>query len=129
MVQYSITHPRRIPRLPHRFLQYCDAMEHGGTVLYGGTDSMYSCYWKERSLLNCRCRIRPRRNTEYVPSRPFAIFIQVSNRGRNGCNSFTVYKSWFCQYISIPMKYTVSGSILQYKVGPTLSFFKNPPIM
>ena len=40
----------------------------------------------------------------------FAIFIQVSNRGR------------FCQYISLPMKYTVSGSTLQYKVGLTLSF-------
>ena len=46
----------------------------------------------------------------YVPGRPFAIFIQVSNRGR------------FCQYISLPMKYTVSGSTLQYKVGLTLSF-------
>ena len=55
--------------------------------------------------------------TEHVPGRPFAIFIQVSNRGRNGC-----IKSWFCQYISIPMKYTVSGSTLQYKVGLTLSF-------
>jgi hypothetical protein len=52
-----------------------------------------------------------RRNTEYVPGRPFAIFIQVTNRGRNGC-----IKSWFCQYISLPMKYTVNGSILQYKV-------------
>ena len=57
-----------------------------------------------------RCRIRPWRNTEYVPGRQFAIFIQVSNRGR------------FCQYISLPMKYTVSGSTLQYKVGLTLSF-------
>ena len=38
------------------------------------------------------------------------VFIQVSNRGR------------FCQYISLPMKYTVSGSTLQYKVGLTLSF-------
>ena len=28
----------------------------------------------------------------------------------------------FCQYISLPMKYTVSGSTLQYKVGLTLSF-------
>ena len=28
----------------------------------------------------------------------------------------------FCQYISIPMKYTVSGSTLQYNVGLTLSF-------
>jgi hypothetical protein len=53
----------------------------------------------------------------YVPGRPFAIFIQVSNRGRNGC-----IKSWFCQYISLPTKYTVSDSILQYKVGLTLSF-------
>ena len=53
----------------------------------------------------------------YVPGHPFAIFIQVSNMGRNGC-----IKSWFCQYISIPMKYTVSGSTLQYKVGLTLSF-------
>ena len=53
----------------------------------------------------------------YVPGHPFAIFIQVSNRGRNGC-----IKSWFCQYISLPMKYTVSGSILHYKVGLTLSF-------
>jgi hypothetical protein len=44
----------------------------------------------------------------YVPGHPFAIFIQVSNRGRNGC-----IKSWFCQYISIPMKYTVNGSTLQ----------------
>ena len=26
------------------------------------------------------------------------------------------------QYISLPMKYTVSGSILQYNVGLTLSF-------
>ena len=59
-----------------------------------------------------RCRIRPWRNTEYVPGRPFAIFIQVSNRGR------------FCQYISLPMKYTVSGSTLQYNVGLTLSFQK-----
>ena len=42
--------------------------------------------------------------------RQFAIFIQGSNRGR------------FCQYISLPMKYTVSGSTLQYKVGLTLSF-------
>ena len=48
--------------------------------------------------------------TEYVPGRQFAIFIQVSNRGI------------FCQYISLPMKYTVSGSTLQYKVGLTLSF-------
>ena len=40
----------------------------------------------------------------YVPGHPFAMFIQVSNRGRNGC-----IKSWFCQYISLPMKYTVSG--------------------
>jgi hypothetical protein len=47
----------------------------------------------------------------YVPGHPFAIFIQVSNRGRNGC-----IKSWFCQYISIPMKYTVNGSTLQCKV-------------
>ena len=51
------------------------------------------------------------------PSICYCIFIQVSNRGRNGC-----IKSWFCQYISIPMKYTVSGSTLQYKVGLTLSF-------
>ena len=65
----------------------------------------------------CRCRIRPWRNTEYVPGRQFAIFIQVSNRGRNGC-----IKSWFCQYISIPMKYTISDSTLQYKLGLTLSF-------
>ena len=57
-----------------------------------------------------RCWIRPWRNTEYVPGRPFAIFIQVSNEGI------------FCQYISLPMKYTVSGSTLQYKVGLTLSF-------
>ena len=57
-----------------------------------------------------RCRIRPWRNTEYVPGRQFAIFIQVSNRGR------------FCQYISLPMKYTVSDSTLQYKVELTLSF-------
>ena len=64
-----------------------------------------------------RCRIRPWRNTEYVPGRQFAIFIQVSNRGRNGC-----IKSWFFQYISLPMKYTVSDSILQYNVGLTLSF-------
>ena len=64
-----------------------------------------------------RCRIRPWQNTEYVPGRQFAIFIQVSNRGRNGC-----IKSWFFQYISLPMKYTVSGSILQYNVGLTLSF-------
>jgi hypothetical protein len=28
----------------------------------------------------------------------------------------------FCQYISLPMKYTVSDSTLQYKVGLTLSF-------
>ena len=49
-------------------------------------------------------------DVEYVPGRPFAIFIQVSNRGRNGC-----IKSCFFQYISLPMKYTVSGSILQYK--------------
>jgi hypothetical protein len=28
------------------------------------------------------------------------------------------------QYISISMKYTVNGSILQYKVGLTLSFLK-----
>jgi hypothetical protein len=53
----------------------------------------------------------------YVPGHPFTIFIQVSNRGRNGC-----IKSWFCQYISLPMKYTVSGSTLHYKVGLTLSF-------
>ena len=32
-----------------------------------------------------RCRIRPWRNTEYVPGRQFAIFIQVLNWGRNGC--------------------------------------------
>ena len=44
------------------------------------------------------------------PGRQFAIFIQVSNKGR------------FCQYISLPMKYTVSDSTLQYKVGLTLSF-------
>ena len=50
------------------------------------------------------------RNMSRVPGRQFAIFIQVSNRGR------------FCQYISLPMKYTVSGSTLQYKVGLTLSF-------
>ena len=50
----------------------------------------------------------------------YTVFIQVSNRGRNGC-----IKSWFCQYISLPMKYTVSGSILQYNVGLTLSFFKS----
>ena len=53
----------------------------------------------------------------YVPGHPFAIFIKVSNMGRNGC-----IKSWFCQYISTPMKYTVSVSTLQYKVGLTLSF-------
>ena len=52
----------------------------------------------------------PDPTTEYVPGRQFAIFIQVSNRGR------------FCQYISLPMKYTVSDSTLQYKVGLTLSF-------
>ena len=40
----------------------------------------------------------------YVPGHQFAIFIQVSNRER------------FCQYISLPMKYTVSGSTLQYNV-------------
>ena len=57
-----------------------------------------------------RCRIRPWRNTEYVPGRQFAIFIQVSNRGR------------FCQYISLPTKYTISDSTLQYKLGLTLSF-------
>ena len=28
------------------------------------------------------------------------------------------------QYISLPMKYTVSGSILQYNVGLTLSFLR-----
>jgi hypothetical protein len=50
------------------------------------------------------------RNMSRVPGRQFVIFIQVSNRGR------------FCQYISLPMKYTVSGSILQYNVGLTLSF-------
>ena len=31
-------------------------------------------------------------------------------------------KGRFCQYISLPMKYTVSGSTLQYNVGLTLSF-------
>ena len=46
----------------------------------------------------------------YVPGHPFTIFIQVSNWGR------------FCQYISLPIKYTVSGSTLHYKVGLTLSF-------
>ena len=53
--------------------------------------------------------------TRKCPGRPFAIFIQVSNRGR------------FCQYISLPMKYTVSGSTLQYNVGLTYSklFFKS----
>ena len=33
-----------------------------------------------------------------------------------------LFKSWFCQYISLPTKYTISDSILQYKVGLTLSF-------
>ena len=33
-----------------------------------------------------------------------------------------LFKSWFCQYISLPTKYTISGSILHYKVGLTLSF-------
>ena len=31
-------------------------------------------------------------------------------------------KGRFCQYISLPMKYTVSVSTLQYNVGLTLSF-------
>ena len=67
--------------------------------------------WPCRMEAGAGCRIRPWRNTEYVPGRQFAIFIQVTNRGR------------FCQYISLPMKYRVSGSTLQYKVGLTLSLF------
>ena len=33
-----------------------------------------------------------------------------------------LFKSWFCQYISLPTKYTISGSILQYNMGLTKSF-------
>ena len=33
-----------------------------------------------------------------------------------------LFKSWFCQYISLPTKYTISGSTLQYKMGLTKSF-------
>ena len=46
----------------------------------------------------------PTMTEEYVPGRPFAIFIQVSNRGR------------FCQYIKFTNEISVSGSTLQYKV-------------
>ena len=35
----------------------------------------------------------------------------------------TRYQSWVFLYISLPTKYTISGSILHYKVGLTLSFF------
>ena len=34
----------------------------------------------------------------------------------------TRYQSWVFLYISLPTKYTISGSILHYKVGLTLSF-------
>ena len=33
-----------------------------------------------------------------------------------------LFKSWFCQYISLPTKYTISGSTLQYNMGLTKSF-------
>ena len=42
----------------------------------------------------------------YVPGHPFAIFIQVSNRGRNGCKVCTRVHKY------IPMKYTVQ--LVQY---------------
>ena len=48
--------------------------------------------------------------TRNMSGRQFAIFIQVSNRGI------------FCQYISLPTKYTISGSTLQYNMGLTMSF-------
>ena len=51
------------------------------------------------------------------PGGQFAIFIQVLNRGRNGC-----LNHGFFQYISLTTKYTISGGTLQYKVGLTLSF-------
>jgi hypothetical protein len=35
----------------------------------------------------------------------------------------------FAKYINLPMKYTVSGSTLQYTVGLTLSFLSNFPGM
>ena len=99
-----------------------------GFVTIPCTEQSHASWWTEnppplRLRLRGRggrCQIRRSdhdRTRNIVPGRPFAIFIQESNGGRNGW-----IKSWFCQYISIPTKYTVSDSILQYKVGLTLSF-------
>ena len=63
---------------------------------YGTGFSIFSCTQQPKNL-----HLKP-------------IYFTVSKHTR--------YQSWVFLYISLPTKYTISGSILHYKVGLTLSF-------